>query len=446
MVSGSRPGVFLGKDAMRIGLFVCVIGVVGGLSARAQAPSSDGGGVMEIRVPLNANGEANLAEVAQKLGDMSGTNIPGALPELWVPIRGVAGSLTRTLLSETLGKAVDIRIERDELVIQVDLDAVRAAGVVDWRARIRALAERVIREASIQQQYGMRRRASYRANDPARPTVVLIHGMNASSSVFIHMVPLLEQAGYGVLLYDYPDNRDLDATCPRFVEEWKAARAATRDTRPWAVLAHSMGAMLARWYVEGDEYSGDVSRLILLGPPNEGSPLAKAQSVFQWLQGVELAQGAQVGALSAYSEGLGEAAADLMPGSVFLRSLNARPRRAGVEYHILAGDVGFITKAQRVELETRLAGMRRLAGVFGKLATVAVSDLPAQLDALADGTGDGVVPISSTKLAGVHDHVVIGENHVALIRGPLLYPDPGPVACMPFVLNRLGRERVADER
>ena len=31
-----------------------------------------------------------------------------------------------------------------------------------------------------------------------------------------------------------------------------------------------------------------------------------------------------------------------MPGSAFLRRLNALPRRAGVRYHILAGDVGFL--------------------------------------------------------------------------------------------------------
>ena len=35
----------------------------------------------------------------------------------------------------------------------------------------------------------------------------------------------------------------------------------------------------------------------------------------------------------------------------------------------------------------------------------------------------------------------IHANHVELVRGPLLYPDPGPVACMPVVLRWLKADR-----
>ena len=58
----------------------------------------------------------------------------------------------------------------------------------------------------------------------------------------------------------------------------------------------------------------------------------------------------------------------------------------------------------------------------------------------SDVTGDGVVAVASTRLEGVDDHRVIESNHVELIRGPLLYPDPGPVACLPFVLERLAEK------
>ena len=41
--------------------------------------------------------------------------------------------------------------------------------------------------------------------------------------------------------------------------------------------------------------------------------------------------------------------------------------------------------------------------------------------------------VTRTRLHGVKDHVVIHANHAELIRAPLLFPDPGPVACMPVL-------------
>ena len=75
--------------------------------------------------------------------------------------------------------------------------------------------------------------------------------------------------------------------------------------------------------------------------------------------------------------------------------------------------------------------MTRNAGIFGRLTQVATADLPDMLDELTDGTGDGCVAVERTRLEGVADHVTIHANHAELIRAPLLFPDPGPVACMP---------------
>ncbi len=35
----------------------------------------------------------------------------------------------------------------------------------------------------------------------------------------------------------------------------------------------------------------------------------------------------------------------------------------------------------------------------------------------------------------MNNHVTIHANHAELIRDPLFYADPGPVACMPHVLR-----------
>jgi hypothetical protein len=127
----------------------------------------------------------------------------------------------------------------------------------------------------------------------------------------------------------------------------------------------------------------------------------------------------------------------MTPGSAFLRDLNRRPRRDGVAYHILAGDVGFLDRAARRRIEAQVALLGGVRGVLGGMARAASDDLTEGLDELTDGTGDGFITVERTKLDGVSDHVTIHANHLELIRAPLLYPDPGPVACLPHVLRWL---------
>jgi hypothetical protein len=71
------------------------------------------------------------------------------------------------------------------------------------------------------------------------------------------------------------------------------------------------------------------------------------------------------------------------------------------------------------------------------MTQMATAEMPALLDELTDGTGDGCVAVERTRLEGVADHVTIHANHAELIRAPLLFPDPGPVACMPELLRCL---------
>jgi hypothetical protein len=119
-----------------------------------------------------------------------------------------------------------------------------------------------------------------------------------------------------------------------------------------------------------------------------------------------------------------------------------------VSYHIIAGDRGFLTGEGRSQLEARLGLVTKTAGILGRMTQLATADLPDILDELSDDTGDGCIALERTRLEGVTDHVTIHANHAELIRAPLLYPDPGPVACMPVLLRLLkdDRTRKAQER
>jgi pimeloyl-ACP methyl ester carboxylesterase len=254
------------------------------------------------------------------------------------------------------------------------------------------------------------------------------------------MIPPLETAELGVVVYDFPFNRDLEETAAAFERDWVRFRTQQGDTRPWSIVAHSMGALLARSYVEGDTYQKDVDHLILLGPVNQGSWLAQAQGLLQLVEGLQAVNQRTSTTLAHLGDGLGAAADDLLPGSRFLTELNRRSRREGVRYHILAGSAGFLTAETRARLDAQFRAVARPSSLLNGIARLTLRDLGPRLDELTEGTGDGCVSVASTRLAGVEDHVVIPANHVELIRGPLLYPEPGPVVSLPFILQWLGIE------
>src|SRR5439155_6981900 len=118
----------------------------------------------------------------------------------------------------------------------------------------------------------------------------------------------------------------------------------------------------------------------------QGSRLDKAQTYLQLLKGVQAVQNKKTTeALAHLGDGLGEAARDLTPGSAFLTALNRLPRRPGVAYHILAGDVGVLSPSGRAQIEARIDAMRQERGLLGGLTRIATADLASRLDELSDG-------------------------------------------------------------
>jgi pimeloyl-ACP methyl ester carboxylesterase len=395
---------------------------------------------LDVRVPLTERGEVNLSSVVAAIAREAGLPPVKAVESKPLPLTGLSGALTLTMLKEHLGPG--FTIDAADGSLRVRLPAGRTT-LEALKTRLDGLAAQIERESLRTQRYGLHALGSYRPNDPARPTLVLVHGINSSSGSFVHMIPLLEQAGFGIVVYDFPFNRDLSESVEQYAADWKQFRREFGDRRPWSILTHSMGALIARGYVEGDDYGGDVDDLVMIGPPNQGAAVAKAQTLLQFVEELQSVKGGQGNALAGLSEGLGEAADDLTPNSAFLKTLNSHPRREGVRYHVLAGSAGFLSKSARARVEAHYATVSRAPGFLGSLARVVLRDLDAQLDELTDGLGDGCVSIASTRLEGVTDHQILHVNHVELIRAPLFFADPGPVAGMPFVLRSLGKPPAA---
>jgi pimeloyl-ACP methyl ester carboxylesterase len=395
-----------------------------------------------IEVPLESSGGLAVAEVVSALAKASGAPVEPPTVRLTLPTRGLAGTLTRTLLAECLGPEVAFVFQPATVVMIVSEEDLATDRKEAWKHRLEELATRSRQAAQRQQYYGMRALRSYRPNDPERPTICLVHGLNASSGGFVHMIPHLEKAGYGIVVYDYPFNQRLEESCTQFRRDLLSFRKERGELRPWAFLAHSMGALVARSYVEGGDAPGrDVASVILIAPVNQGAHVARIQPVFQTISSLYAINNNHTShALAMLSEGIGQAAEDLLPGSEFLRRMNARPRAAGVRYHILAGDKGMIPREIGAQVMARLSDLGREKGLFSLVSRLASRDMVPLLQELGDDTGDGCVSVASTRLKDVEDHVTIRANHVELIRAPLLFPDDGPVVSMPYVLRWLAED------
>ena len=270
-----------------------------------------------------------VAEIVSRLARASGVAFELPAAGLTLSTQGFAGPLTRTLLSEALGPDVAITFRPGAMVISIDDRILATERRTEWLGRLQNLGDRATEAARRRQAYGMHALRSFRANDPAKPTICLIHGLNSSSAGFVHVIPLLEEAGYGVVVYDYPYDRSLVESSTIFARDWAVFRRQTEDRLPWSIMGHSMGALLARALVEDDAtWAGDVSSLVMIAPVNQGSQLAKVQTIIQISRGLKAINGKDATkAMLSLSDGLGQAAEDMLPGSKFLNALNRRPRR-----------------------------------------------------------------------------------------------------------------------
>jgi pimeloyl-ACP methyl ester carboxylesterase len=395
-----------------------------------------------IEIPLNDQHEVSVAQVVSRLAEAGGIQVGPLSANLLLPTDGVSRALTRRLLSDCLGPDFAVTVRSRGIVLTFAEYLATPEGHPELKRRLKMLAARAEKAAHSRQSYSMHAMRSYRPNDPTRPTVCLVHGLNSSSEGFKYLIRPLEEAGYGVVVFDYPFNRSIDESSDRFRRQWVEFRHEQGERRPWAILAHSMGCLVARSLVEEGHAEAvgpdEVSSLILIAPVNHGAHVARLQEVLQLISNLRaINNDEKTRAFSVLSDGIGKAAEDLLPGSHFLQNLNRHERCKGIPYHILAGDSGVVTHEGRQKIEARIDEARRLSGILGGLARIATRDLPSVLDELSDGTGDGCVSVQSTRLDGVDDHVTIHANHAELIRAPILFSDAGPVACMPFVLRWL---------
>jgi pimeloyl-ACP methyl ester carboxylesterase len=272
--------------------------------------------------------------------------------------------------------------------------------------------------------------------EPNRPLVVLVHGLDADRNDCVPIGELIRQSGWQVAYFSYPGDQPIDDSAALLARSMQDLRERFPQMRV-DFVTHSMGGLIARDYVEGPGYAGGVDRLIMIAPPNHGSSWARLRSALSVQKNLDLRRDDADWRWSwLVTEGMGEAGSDLLPGSEFLTQLNARPRRSGVNYTIVAGNHSAVARVEADWIESLGSCVPTFARTWWGLRYCyrGLHDSAERMRTAAADT-DGVVLVENVTIDGVKDFVILPADHRSLF-----LPEGGQApAALPVVIDRLRR-------
>ncbi len=429
--------------------FACSAVVVGAEEIRQDDPL-----VHTAHLSLQ-NGSVSLGEVLAQMLEwvgFDGGSVRKAVT-LQIAVAGPAGKIQLQQLEKVTDGIVRFKVDATQLTLTLDRVALRAKEK-QIRHQVRVFMEQWFPEqaAAARMQYGLRvvrpngQRSELPHHFAIEYAVVLVHGIDEPGDIWDSLIPHLQKAGYTAIEFFYPNDQPIVDSAKLLAVE--LARLRGLGIEQVSLVSHSMGGLVCREMLTSPEAPPEISdteltlpgalpgglpgvdRLIMVGTPNGGSSLAPLRLVGEMREQVIRYFSGDGGLFGSMFDGAGEAQVDLLPGSSFLRTLNARPHPAGVHYTSIAGIASPISEAKIRQWD------RQAKGYLSKQGQAMALALRGALAGLVRGVGDGCVSLASTRLAGVTDHVTVEANHRTLLRQVGPFGEEVPVA-IPIILDRL---------
>ncbi|QDT91186.1 Alpha/beta hydrolase family protein [Gimesia algae] len=102
--------------------------------------------------------------------------------------------------------------------------------------------------------------------------VILVHGIIRSSKSFVKMKETCQQKGWLVVPFDYPSTQ---RTIPENANYLGKVIQSLEGIEEINVVVHSMGGLIVRsWLAQQDVVDPRVKRMVMLGVPNQGADMA----------------------------------------------------------------------------------------------------------------------------------------------------------------------------
>jgi pimeloyl-ACP methyl ester carboxylesterase len=413
--------------SMRKWIVWVVVAVFGSISSAALATPR------EARVPLR-EGKLRTADLSEAICRELHLPRGCAFDCGDIDLHRLRGSLFISALNESLGDGCRLTVADDAVVLHIDADKL-PDDVRTAKKAARVFAAVASPEATAKQRayYGLW--IPKEPLDTRKPLVVLIHGLDCDRLNWQPMIDLLHADGRQVAVFTYPSDQPIEDSAASFGKALADLRIKTTNLS-YDLICHSMGGLVARTYIEGENYRGGIERLIMLGTPNRGTRWAAYRLALEIDEHFDLWRHDPNWSPSwMITDGLGEAGSDLAPHSNFLEALNALPRREGVHYTIIAGNEHPV---RRITANT----LDRTAHLIPKAASNwwGFRQTKRTLENTAGrmrqrGGSDGPVAVDRCRLRGVDDFVIVAADHASLV-----YPQNGKIpAAWDTIRDRLNR-------
>ena len=372
--------------------------------------------ILKIRI-LSDNGEVAWGDVLRALlrtGQFDDSVLKDKIPSGKIDLNLRSSRILLFGINSLLSPDIEMRIhpaETDQgeafLLVKVDQGALREK---------RRKVQRQIRDKlkdNARERFGLQFPTGWQQSEDHRLLVIVVHGFNSSPARFRKLVTALQNAQLTSGTYSYPDDQPIADSAQQFSNVLKEL-ATQHPERPVALVTHSMGGLVSRAVVEDPKLDpGNVTKLIMVAPPNHGSLLAHFSFGIDLFDhaSTEEKQSDSSRWSAAIADGLNEAAVDLTPGSQFLRKLNARPRNPNIDYSILLGTDGRISKANLENLR-RVVNAAQSQGEVPRLLSLRLDKILSDLEEVVAGQGDDAVAVKRGRLAGVKDTVLLKFTHL----------------------------------